>query len=349
MHHPQPTLLCRYRYDALDRLISHSRSAAGERHSFYCKSRLATEIQGAIGTSIVQHGDLLLAQQRHEHDAPDTTLLATDLQRSVLHTLKTNTERQPITYSPYGHRRAESGLISLLAFNGERPDPVTRHYLLGNGYRAFNPVLMRFNSPDSLSPFGKGGVNAYAYCLGDPVNLGDNSGHTPSAFMGLFGKISQMPDVLENIIQRLPGKDMVSLARTSKAMKEVVYSSAQALPEELSNIKRVVIVEWGDPLIRTVDLKKHTDVEMSFAKTGNIQLIGSGLKVGNLPVQLANSGIDVAIKGSYILSGLNTLSDTLGRLNPDSFTRQRIAGYSYGNKLGEGFNSSRTWTIRSST
>ena len=75
--------------------------------------------------------------------------------------------------------RVESGLLSLLGFNGERPDPVTGCYLLGNGYRAFNPVLMRFNSPDSLSPFGKGGLNAYAYCSGDPVNLSDPSGHFP--------------------------------------------------------------------------------------------------------------------------------------------------------------------------
>lgn len=57
---------------------------------------------------------------------------------------------------------------SLLGFNGERPDPVTGHYHLGNGYRPFNPVLMRFNSPDSWSALGKGGVNAYAYCGGDP-------------------------------------------------------------------------------------------------------------------------------------------------------------------------------------
>ncbi|WP_434706426.1 RHS repeat-associated core domain-containing protein [Pseudomonas sp. Z1-12] len=47
---------------------------------------------------------------------------------------------------------------------------MTGHYLLGNGYRAFNPGLMRFNSPDSLSPFGEGGLNAYAYSVGDPVN-----------------------------------------------------------------------------------------------------------------------------------------------------------------------------------
>ncbi|WP_350617515.1 RHS repeat-associated core domain-containing protein, partial [Pseudomonas sp. HY7a-MNA-CIBAN-0227] len=71
-----------------------------------------------------------------------------------------------MAYSVYGHRPAESGVASVLGFNGERADPVTGHYLLGNGYRAFNPVLMRFNSPDSWSPFGKGGINAYGYCGG---------------------------------------------------------------------------------------------------------------------------------------------------------------------------------------
>lgn len=65
----------------------------------------------------------------------------------------------------------------LPGFNGELLDDITGHYLLGNGYRAYNPVLMRFNSPDSLSPFGEGGLNAYAYCAGDPVNRSDPSGH----------------------------------------------------------------------------------------------------------------------------------------------------------------------------
>ncbi|POD73867.1 RHS repeat-associated core domain-containing protein [Pseudomonas syringae group genomosp. 3] len=64
----------------------------------------------------------------------------------------------------------------LPGFNGELLDDITGHYLLGNGYRAYNPVLMRFNSPDSLSPFGKGGLNAYAYCGGDPVNRTDPDG-----------------------------------------------------------------------------------------------------------------------------------------------------------------------------
>ncbi|RMS08417.1 hypothetical protein ALP72_05076, partial [Pseudomonas coronafaciens pv. coronafaciens] len=60
----------------------------------------------------------------------ETTLLATDQQRSVLQ-LVDKAGTQPIAYSPYGHHPAESGLTSLLGFNGERRDPVTGHYLLG--------------------------------------------------------------------------------------------------------------------------------------------------------------------------------------------------------------------------
>jgi RHS repeat-associated protein len=87
-----------------------------------------------------------------------------------------------LAYTPYGHRPLGNGLLSLLGFNGEQSDPVTGHYLLGNGYRAFNPVLMRFNSPDSWSPFGKGGLNSYGYCEGDSVNRVDPTGHSRKFF-----------------------------------------------------------------------------------------------------------------------------------------------------------------------
>ncbi|VVO51611.1 RHS repeat-associated core domain-containing protein [Pseudomonas silesiensis] len=178
MTSPRETVLCQYHYDPLDRLISHTLTDTLERQRFYCKSRLATEMQGVMRYSIVQHGEQLLAQQRSEGDAPETTLLSTDQQRSVLQTRKAKHPPQPIAYSPYGYRPVEGGLPSLLGFNGERPDPVTGCYLLGNGYRAFNPALMRFNSPDGLSPFGKGGLNPYAYCSGDPMNFTDASGQS---------------------------------------------------------------------------------------------------------------------------------------------------------------------------
>ncbi|MEH6351356.1 RHS repeat-associated core domain-containing protein [Pseudomonas sp. 3JA] len=173
---PRETVLCRYRYDPLDRLADCKPSTEASIQRFYCQSRLATEIQGAVQRSVLQYDDQLLAQLRREDAKVETTLLATDQQRSVLNALDAS-RLHPLAYTPYGHRPAENGLLSLLGFNGEQPDPVTRHYLLGDGYRAFNPVLMRFNSPDNLSPFGEGGLNAYGYCLGDPINWTDPTGH----------------------------------------------------------------------------------------------------------------------------------------------------------------------------
>lgn len=173
---PRETKFFLYQYDPLDRLIANIEKN-NVRQFFYCKSKLATEIQGTVHYSIIQHGAQLLAQQiRAQDDAPDTALLATDQQHSVLLALGAVHQRQPINYSPYGHHSMGNGLLSLLCFSGQRPDPVTKHYLLGNGYRAYNTVLMRFNSPDSLSPCGKGGINPYAYCLGDPINRLDPSG-----------------------------------------------------------------------------------------------------------------------------------------------------------------------------
>lgn len=85
--------------------------------------------------------------------------------------------RHTCRYDPLDRLARTTSVRTLPGFNGELPDPLTGHYLLGHGYRAYNPVLMRFNSPDNLSPFAEGGVNAYAYCRGDPVNRRDPDGH----------------------------------------------------------------------------------------------------------------------------------------------------------------------------
>lgn len=167
---------CRYCYDALDRLATSTPAAQPDVLRFYQKKRLATFIESTVQRSIFQYEDILLAQVQRIADDSTTNLLVTDQQRSVLHTV-VDSKVKSWVYTPYGHHHSESGLTALMGFNGEHCDPVTGHYLLGNGYRAFNPVLTRFNSPDSLSPFGKGGVNTYAYCGMDPVNKVDPSGH----------------------------------------------------------------------------------------------------------------------------------------------------------------------------
>lgn len=171
------TPLGRYRYDALDRQVECTPFQQAAIQSFYCQKRLSSEIQSAVQRSIVQHDDQLLAQQQCEGGKVVATLLATDQQRSVSSALEAS-RLYPFAYTPYGHRLGVVSLPSIPGFNGERPDPVTRHYHLGNGYRQFNPVLMRFNSPDSMSPFGKGGFNAYSYCGADPINRSDPTGHS---------------------------------------------------------------------------------------------------------------------------------------------------------------------------
>ena len=169
-------LLCRYDYDPLDRLTGLLPDAQAPRQRFYRQNRLATDIQGDVRHTILQHGDQLLALQSRDATSSASTLLATDPQHSVLYTLSA-TEQQAMAYSPYGHHPTVGANQQLLGFNGECADPVTGHYLLGNGYRAFNPVLMRFNSPDSWSPFSMSGVNTYTYCRNRPINSNDPSGH----------------------------------------------------------------------------------------------------------------------------------------------------------------------------
>lgn len=202
------TLLCRYHYDPLDRLVDCTPAAQATTRRFYLKDRLATEIQGVVQRSIMQHEDQLLAQQQRQSGVVDTRLLVTDQQRSVLNVLGA-TLLNPLAYAPYGHRPAENGLLSLLGFNGERPDPVTGCYLLGNGYRAFNPVLMRFNSPDSWSPFGEGGLNGHAYCVGDPVNRSDPTGHFGNPWKGFLN---------------LLGLRTPRMARANKAYKDIMQN-----------------------------------------------------------------------------------------------------------------------------
>ncbi|SDB12040.1 RHS repeat-associated core domain-containing protein [Pseudomonas sp. NFACC13-1] len=169
-------ILCRYHYDPLDRLTGLTPLGQPGTQRFYQNNELVNEIDSEAQLTIVRNGEQPLAQRLSVIGVTETTLLATDQQRSPL-TAVTDADLQRMAYTAYGHRTGDSGLSSLLGFNGERPEPITGHYLLGQGNRAFNPVLMRFNSPDELSPFGDGGINAYAYCGGDPVNWYDPSGN----------------------------------------------------------------------------------------------------------------------------------------------------------------------------
>lgn len=92
------------------------------------------------------------------------------------------------------------------AYAGTYQNPVTGGYLLGLGYRTYLPELMRFIAPDDWSPFGSGGINAYAYCAGDPINRVDPSGHfgVGALLFAAFNVLMLVPDAI-------PGLDEISV------------------------------------------------------------------------------------------------------------------------------------------
>lgn len=132
---------------------------------------------------------------RSRADVPNTTrqsrtlLLATDNKNSVLAEVAGG-KLNSVAYSAYGEQSAQDDLATGLGFNGALREQRLGWYLLGNGYRAYNPTLMRFHSPDSWSPFGGGGLNTYMYCVGDPVNFSDPTGHV-RLFPGISKSITR--------------------------------------------------------------------------------------------------------------------------------------------------------------
>ncbi len=150
-------------------------NASNSSHVFYQGGKLVTLKQGELHRTVFRKGTLPLAERVSGRDNA-TNLLVTDEQGSVFNVADT-AYLETHNYSAYGYNsRLPSGRTAI-GFNGEVFDPTSTCYLLGRGYRAYSPLLRRFTAADSWSPFGRGGLNAYCYCDGDPINFVDPSGH----------------------------------------------------------------------------------------------------------------------------------------------------------------------------
>ncbi|GAB3629503.1 tRNA(Glu)-specific nuclease WapA [Pandoraea terrae] len=173
---PADALPSTYRYDAQGTLCGLTNGETA-RERWYCGEHPICEQRGANRITWLRTPAAPVAE-RLEGPVSHLVLLGTDASGSVLVEADRAAVR-PIAYAPHGHRLPDAGQSSL-AYNGEPFDIGIKGYLLGNGHhRPYSTTLMCFLAPDSASPFGAGGLNAYAYCAGDPVNYTDPSGHMP--------------------------------------------------------------------------------------------------------------------------------------------------------------------------
>lgn len=141
------------------------------RRIFYQRGRVASVLEAGAWESYVCAADQTVAIDSEKKEAA-VKLLVNDQASTVLAGVQASRLQHQI-FNVYGF---SIDLIVAVGFNGQPVDRLTRRYQLGHGHREYDPAIMRFTSADGLSPFGKGGINAYAYCENDPVNKSDPSG-----------------------------------------------------------------------------------------------------------------------------------------------------------------------------
>ncbi|PQA97771.1 hypothetical protein B0A69_00055 [Chryseobacterium shigense] len=176
VNNPDGTELCTYFYDAQGNLIEQQANGVINRR-LYTLGELSNMQFGDNFISYINGAEQRIGQTSNivgqNIHVPTTTLFGNDID-DTLRVDITHNNQTVFAYTPYGYRHQAS---LLPGFIGAIVDPVTGWYFLGNGYRVYNPILMRFHTPDSWSPFGAGGINPYIYANGDPINSSDPSGH----------------------------------------------------------------------------------------------------------------------------------------------------------------------------
>lgn len=210
-------------------------------------------------------------------------LLMTDMQRSAVMGL---CAAGPATrsYTPYGYASSSAG--PLTAFAGERHDQQTDCYHLGRRARLYSPGLMRFLSPDPLSPLGRGGINVYAYCTGDPVNNTDPTGR--------FGEA-----VLAGLTANARSITTAAYIGVAAALLTDENASLGALRQVLTEGTAVIV-----------------GLHMQYSQSPIVQGVGLGLMAGGVATAVIKGGrtIYVGFRDNGFVGTVKTIGANLKRV-----------------------------------
>ncbi|VVQ00623.1 hypothetical protein PS910_03773 [Pseudomonas fluorescens] len=167
---------------------------------FYQDNRLYFALGASSRRALFRIQNQALAERQSETGNDSSTILGVDAQGSVVQ-VQAGQKATTLSYTAFGYSPAATFANSLAGFDGERPEPITGCYPLGNGYRFYAPSLMRFYAPDNMSPFGHGGYHSYLYCGADPVNFVDRTGHMRTSLSGRFNPITPSISVRKTIVR----------------------------------------------------------------------------------------------------------------------------------------------------
>jgi RHS repeat-associated protein len=195
IHSSAGSLSASYIYDYSGRQVVHIMPNQDPLEMIYGVNSLANERQGNKTVSYLfgMKGKLARfvsdVQTQHQISTyfafDQSGTIVNEMSGSSLSSLVMTHER---AFTPYGvestlykdlNQQEISAYIDLneFGFDGQRTDSQSGLQFLGDGYRAYNPLLRHFMSYDSMSPFSKGGINGYSFGNNNPIMFGDPSGH----------------------------------------------------------------------------------------------------------------------------------------------------------------------------
>ncbi|WP_231867459.1 RHS repeat-associated core domain-containing protein [Pseudomonas sp. CCOS 191] len=219
------------------------------------------------------------------------------------------------SYTAYGE--VPSPIGPMTGFCGQSRDARMDRYPLGNGHRRYNPVLMRFHEPDALSPFGKGGINVYAYCGADPINRNDPTGRIPGAVMLVASAIQHTLGVTWTW-RTWPqgGKLAVASALSKKAGHALLMTALTLKAAGAPGAQEFTLA--GVVALGTASALKHRELTLKNRENGTVVAQSQGLDsrvplMATLPVNGQPDGLEQVVT-----------ERPPGQLSPPSDMNQRV-------------------------